>query len=250
MPLPGEWGAAIVLSGAPNYLWFCLWRKLSYRIKLLLFFFSAIAVFIFMDIGYSALNTLARLDVVEAQRDQWQRPADVIDALDLRPGSEVVDLGCGSGYFTLRLSPRVGPSGRVIAEDIRLLPLTFLWVRTALKRDSNVQIVHGTISDPELPTGTLDSALIVNTFHELSDPQSILADVRNSLVPGGRLVVVDREPKPENIGVTETGDHEISPATVESDLSSAGFQVIQLQEPFIVADPDDETWWMIVAVKR
>jgi predicted methyltransferase len=222
----------------------------SYRIKLLLFFLLAIAVFIVMDVGYSALNTLARLDVVEAQRDQWQRPTDVIRALDLRPGSEVVDLGCGSGYFTLRLSPRVGRDGRVIAEDIRWLPLTFLWVRTVLKRDFNVHLVHGKVANPDLPKGRVDAVLIVNTFHELADPQAILAHVRNSLVAGGRLVVVDREPKPQNIGVTEIGDHEIAPAAVEADLTSAGFQVVQLQDPFIEADPNNETWWMIVALKR
>ena len=225
-------------------------EPLSYRLKLLLFFLTAIAIFVVMDVGYSALNTLARLDVVEAQRDQWQRPADVIDALDLRPGSVVVDLGCGSGYFTLKLSPRVGPNGRVIAEDIRLLPLAFLWVRTATRRDFNVHIVHGQISDPDLPDGRVDAVLIVNTFHELADPQAILAAVRTSLVLGGRLVIVDREPKPQNIGVTEIGDHEIAPATVEDDLNSAGFQVARLQDPFVNADPDNETWWMIVALKR
>ncbi|HVB57798.1 MAG TPA: hypothetical protein VNE63_15415 [Candidatus Acidoferrales bacterium] len=84
---------------------------LSYRIKLLLFFLSALAVLVLMDFGYSALDTLSRLDVVEAQRDQWQRPAVVIDALELKPGDEVVDLGCGSGYFTPKLSRRVGSQG-------------------------------------------------------------------------------------------------------------------------------------------
>jgi predicted methyltransferase len=223
---------------------------LSYRFKLLLFFLSAIAVFVLMDIGYSAVNTLSRLDAVEAQRDLWQRPDEIIDALDLRPGSEVIDLGCGSGYFTLKLSPRVGRRGRVIAEDIRLLPLSFLWVRAVTRRDANVHIVRGKVSDPDLPRGSADAVLIVNTFHELADPQSILAHVRNSLVAGGRLVIVDREPKPQNIGVTETGDHEIAPATVEGELKGAGFEVERLRDPFVQADPDNETWWMIIAVKR
>lgn len=237
-------------EAVPRSIVACPLVPLSYRIKLLLFFLVAIAVFIVMDVGYSALNTLSRLDVVEAQRDQWQRPADVIDALDLRPGSEVVDLGCGSGYFTLRLSPRVGSGGRVIAEDIRWLPLTFLWVRTVLRHDSDVHIIHGEVSNPDLPDQRVDAVLIVNTFHEIADPHSILEHVRNSLVAGGRLVVVDREPKPQNIGVTEIGDHEIAPAVVEADLSNAGFQVVRVQDPFINADPDNETWWMIVARKR
>jgi predicted methyltransferase len=222
---------------------------LPYRIKLLLFFLSALAVLALMDVGYSALNTLSRLDAIEAQRDRWQRPADVIDALALNPGAQVVDLGCGSGYFTLKLSPRVAPGGHVLAEDIRRLPLAFLWVRTAMKGEHNVRIIHGLVSDPRLPSATVNAVLIVNTYHEFADPRSILAHVNSALIPGGRLVIVDREPKPQNIGVTEIGDHEIAPSRVEDDLNRAGFQIIGLRDSFISADPDNETWWMIVARK-
>jgi ubiquinone/menaquinone biosynthesis C-methylase UbiE len=220
---------------------------LSDRIKLLLFFLSALVILFFMSIGYSALNTLSRLDVVEAQRDQWQRPAEVIGALDLKPGAEVVDLGCGSGYFTLKLSPQVGRQGRVIAEDVRRLPLAFLWVRALLRGEHNVHVVHGGISDPYLPTGQVGAVLIANTFHELTDPQSILAHVRNALVSGGMLVIVDREPKQTNIGVTEVGGHEISATRVENELKAANFEMVKRQDDFIARDPYNETWWLIVA---
>jgi ubiquinone/menaquinone biosynthesis C-methylase UbiE len=202
-----------------------------------------------MGVGYSALDTLSRLDVVEAQRDQWQRPADVIDALDLKPGNEVVALGCGSGYFTLKLSGQVGSQGRVIAEDIRRLPLAFLWARTILKGEHNVHIVHGWISDPRLPVAQVNAVLIVNTYHELADPRSILAHARASLVPGGRLVIADREPKPANIGVTELGGHEIAASSVASVLRGANFQIVKMENPFVESDPDRETWWLIVARK-
>jgi ubiquinone/menaquinone biosynthesis C-methylase UbiE len=221
----------------------------SYRIKLLLFFLSALAVLALMDVGYSALNTLSRLDVVEAQRDQWQRPADVIQALAIKPGARVVDLGCGSGYFTLRLSTHVGARGSVIAEDIRRLPLAFLWTRTVIKGAHNVHIILGRATDPRLPEGREDAVLIANTFHELADPQSILARVNSSLVPGGRLVVLDREPRSGNAGIAEAGEHEIAATRVEDDLRLANFQVVSVQDPFISGDPDGETWWMIVARK-
>lgn len=223
--------------------------SLSYRIKLLLFFLVALAVLALMNVGYSALNALSRLDIVEAQRDQWQRPSDVISALALQPGARVVDLGCGSGYFTLKLSRPVDPGGRVLAEDIRRLPLAFLWARTILKSEHNVHIIHGAVSDPRLPFASVNAVLIVNTYHEFAEPQSILSHVNSALVPGGRLVILDREPKPRNIGVTEIGDHEIAPVRVESDLKGAGFQIIDVRDPFITADPDKETWWMIVARK-
>ena len=107
---------------------------LNYRVKLFVFICCAAAVFVVLNTGYSALNTISRLDFVEAKRDQWQRPAEVLQLLNIRPGDVVVDLGCGSGYFALKLSRLVGKNGRVIAEDIRGLPLAFLWLRTIFAR--------------------------------------------------------------------------------------------------------------------
>src|SRR5450759_5875142 len=93
--------------------------RLSYRVKLVFLLLCAITILFLVDTAYQGLNTLSRLNIVEAERDQWQRPSDVIQALDLKPGNVVVDLGCGSKYFTLKLSTPVGKSGRVLAEDIR-----------------------------------------------------------------------------------------------------------------------------------
>src|ERR1700724_715320 len=108
--------------------------RLSYCVKLVFFLVSGIIILFFFDTAYQGLNALSRLNVVEAERDQWQRPTDVIRALDLRSGNVVVDLGCGSGYFTLKLSAPVGRNGSVLAEDIRRLPLVFLWLRTFQRR--------------------------------------------------------------------------------------------------------------------
>jgi ubiquinone/menaquinone biosynthesis C-methylase UbiE len=221
----------------------------SYRVKLFLFFLGALAVLVALNTGYSALNTLSRLNVVEADRDRWQRPADVVQALDLKPGNVVADLGCGSGYFTLKLSLSVGGSGRVIAEDIRRLPLAFLWFRTFQKNEHNVSILHGDPIDPHLSVGNVNGVLISNTYHELTDPQAILAHVWRSLVSGGRLVVVDRAPNSANVGVTETGEHEIPADQVESDLRRARFEIVSRQDHFIDSDPDHETWWLLIARK-
>ena len=103
---------------------------MSYRIKLLGFFIGALTVLFVLNTAYAALNTISRLNAVEAERDRWQRPWDVVRALDLRPGNVVVDLGCGAGYFALKLSVPIGDRGRVVAEDVRRLPLVFLWFRT------------------------------------------------------------------------------------------------------------------------
>ncbi len=217
---------------------------LSYRLKLVLFVtFCGIVLFV-SDTAYQALNTLSRLNVVEAERDQWQRPSDVIRELDLRPGSEVVDLGCGSGYFTLKLSPDVGGKGKVLAEDIRRLPLVFLWVRAFQRSERNVSIVHGEPKDPHLPVHSVNAVLIANTYHEFTDAPAILAHVAQSLVPGGRLVVVDRVPRPSG---TAEEQHEISSEQVVSDLIHAGLEIIGRQDHFIEKDPYGESWWLISA---
>jgi len=222
---------------------------LDYRVKLLAFFICALAVFFLLNTGYSALNTLSRLDVVEAERDQWQRPAAVIQALGIRPGDVVVDLGCGSGYFALKLSSPVGKAGRVLAEDIRRLPLTFLWFRTILKNERNVTVVRGGATDPHLARRQVNEVLIANTYHELADSQAILAQVRQSLVSDGRLVVLDRSPNPADIGAARLAEHEISAGQVESELRQAQFEIVTRQDDFIEKDPDNESWWLIVARK-
>jgi ubiquinone/menaquinone biosynthesis C-methylase UbiE len=221
----------------------------NYRLKLAFFFLSALAILVVLNAGYSALNTLSRLNVVEAARDQWQRPIDVVQALALRQGDLVVDLGCGSGYFTLKLSAQIGKSGRVIAEDIRRLPLAFLWFRALRKNEHNVSIVYDDPIDPHLPPAMVNGVLVSNTYHELTDPHSILTHAWQSLISGGRLVVVDRAPNPSNVGITENGEHEISAEQVELDLRQARFEILSRQDHFIESDPDRETWWLLIARK-
>jgi predicted methyltransferase len=217
---------------------------LNYRVKLLVFLLCALATLFVFNTAYSALNTISRLDMVEAERDRWQRPSEVVQALDLRPGNVVVDLGCGSGYFTLKLSLAVSDGGRVVAEDIRKLPLVFLWFRTVRRRAHNVTILHGEPDDPHLPA-RVNAVLIANTYHEFTDSRPILVRVHQALVSAGQLVVVDREPKPADIG--HTGDHEIPAARVENELRQAGFEIVSRRDHFIDRDPDNETWWLIVA---
>src|SRR5262245_34375353 len=95
----------------------------------------------FAVIAYQAIRTLQQLTAIEAERDRWQRPNDIIGALNLTGGAAVADLGSGSGYFTLKLSPAVGSQGAVYAVDIRRLPLRFLWIRALIRGQRNVRVV-------------------------------------------------------------------------------------------------------------
>jgi predicted methyltransferase len=219
---------------------------LSHRAKLFLFILVAVALLFAVNVGYSALETVSRLNALEAERDQWQRPKDVIQALGLKPGDVVVDVGCGSGYFALKLSPEVGKSGRVVAEDIRRLPLVFVWFRTAERGEHNVKVVLGEPADPHLPA-SVNAVLISNTYHEFTDSRPILAHISQSLVSGGRLVVVDREPKPRSAAAPEPSEHEISIDRVGAELRQAKFEIVSRQDDFITRDSYGESWWLIIA---
>src|SRR5262245_24216026 len=145
--------------------------------RLFFFLLSAFAVFAAMYVVYSALNTLRTLDAIEAERDRWQRPAEVVQALDLREGNTVVDLGCGAGYFALKLSPMVGRKGKVLAVDLRKLSLSFLWIRSKLKGHGNIDVIVGDEDNPRLPAGKVDAVLIANTYHEFRNAPLMLDHV-------------------------------------------------------------------------
>ena len=171
----------------------------------------------------------------------------MIQALRLTHGDKVVDLGCGSGYFALKLSSAVGEKGRVIAEDIRRLPLVFLWIRTVMKGAHNVQVLHGQVDDPHLASRGVKAVLIANTYHEFTDSRSILVHLSQSLVAGGKLVIIDRAPRAVDTGNVKAGDHEIAAEKVEGELRQANFTIVTRQEHFIEDDPNHEVWWLIVA---
>ena len=196
---------------------------------------------------YQALSTLKQLDIIEAERDHWQHPSEVIQALNLKSGETVVDLGCGSGYFSLKLSEPVGPNGKVIAEDIRRLSLAFLWMRTQRKGKHNVRVLLGDVDDPHLAPNSVDAVLISNTYHEFTAPGVIMDHVHQSLVPGGRVVIIDRSPRDLQEQADASQEHEISSEQVQADLRKAKFEIDSRTDHFIESDPEHENWWMIVA---
>jgi ubiquinone/menaquinone biosynthesis C-methylase UbiE len=221
-----------------------------HRWRLALFLLGAVLIFGTTYVLYAGLNTLRRLDVVEAERDTWQRPADVIRALDLREGNIVADLGAGAGYFALKLSPAVGRRGQVLAVDIRKLSLSFLWIRAALREPHNIQIIVGEEDDPHLPAEAVDAILISNTYHEFRNPSVMLGRAFRSLRSGGRLVVVDRGPRVPNIEKAQhvPQGHEITIQAVQKELQQKGFEIVGQQDPFIDR-PGEDSWWIAIARK-
>ena len=220
------------------------------RRRLALFLLSSMLIFVTMYVLYSSINTLQRLEVVESERDQWQRSADILRALDLREGNVVMDLGSGAGYFALKLSPIVGNRGEVLAVDIRKLSLFFLWVRAALRRSHNVHVAVGAENDPHLSAEAVDGVLIANTYHEFRDPRMMLDNTFRLLRSGGRLVVVDRGPRVVDGEPAETVSHGhgVPVYVVEEELRRKGFEIVNREDRFIDR-PDEDLWWLLVVRK-
>ncbi len=208
------------------------------RARVALFLTGGLALVALLYVTSQGIDTLARLDVVEQERDQWQRPSEMIQALDLKPGAVVVDLGSGAGYFALKLAPL---AGRVWAVDLRKESLAFLWIRARLRGQRNVTIIVGAEDNPRLP-GAVDAVLIVNTYHELTQRRAILDHVRESMVSGGRLVIADRGPE------METPHHGLPLASVEEEVMREGFEIVRTEDHFL-DQPGEGPWWLIVARK-
>ena len=151
-------------------------------------------VFILSIVG--ALNLQNAVALQESERDRsrdaWQRPAEVFDALAVKTGHRVADIGCGFGYFTFRLAARVGIEGRVYGVDIDPKAIEKVRQRKEREKLEQVEPVLGESNDPHLPAG-LDSVLIVDTYHEFRGWDLMMQAVFRALKPGGRLVIIDGE---------------------------------------------------------
>lgn len=132
------------------------------------------------------------LGVLEGpDRDAWQKPEQVMDALAIGERSTVADVGAGGGWFTVRLARRVGPNGKVYAQDVQQQMLESTSRRVAREGLSNVRYVRGERLDPRLPTAALDAVLMVDTYHEFENPVALLRGVGMSLKPAGRIGIIN-----------------------------------------------------------
>ncbi|MEO6419572.1 MAG: methyltransferase domain-containing protein [Polyangiaceae bacterium] len=154
-------------------------------------------------------------------RADTEQPDKVIDALHLVPGNVVADVGAGTGYFSLRIARKVGPGGKVIATDIQPQMLKMLEANAKTAHVDNVTTVLCTETDAKLPVASVDLALMVDVYHELSRPAETLAQVRVALKPGGRLALV--EYRGEDPSVPIKPEHKTTLPQLRLELDRAGF---------------------------
>ena len=162
------------------------------------------------------------------EREQEENPDGALEAIGLRPGMVVADVGAGTGYMSLRMARRVGPSGKVYANDLQPEMLRRLRDNAAKAGITNVETVLGSEDDPKLPAVRMDLVLLVDVYHEFSQPQKMIDRIRESLKPDGRLVLL--EYRKEDPSVPILPDHKMSVAEVKAELEPQGLVMSQVIE--------------------
>jgi ubiquinone/menaquinone biosynthesis C-methylase UbiE len=181
----------------------------------------------------------------EPARERWQHVDEIIKAAGIAGGSSVADVGAGDGFLTLRIAPIVGENGHIFAVDISDSKLQSLKQRVADAHFANVEIVKGDEGDPRLPAGQLDVVIILNSYHEMPRFREILAHIRESLKPGGRLLIAEPGPLPtEQTRAEQIARHHISSKFVAEEMAQAGFTILEQRERF--AQIPEANWYSLV----
>ncbi len=166
--------------------------------------------------------------LVRSEREQEEQPDKAIEALKIAKGSTVADIGAGVGYMTWRLAKAVGPAGKVYANDIQPEMIRMLEKNMQDRDLTNVEPVLGKIDDPNLPKGAIDLALLVDVYHEFSEPQKMLDRIRESLKPNGRLVLL--EYRKEDPKVPIRAEHKMSVEEVKAEIEPEGYKLDKVLE--------------------
>ena len=160
--------------------------------------------------------------LVRPERIEEEEPDKALDAIGLELGQTIADLGAGVGYMTWRMAKRVGPQGTVYGQDIQPYMLEQLQKNMRERGITNVKTILGGLTDPKLPAASLDLLLMVDVYHEFSEPQKMLRGIHEALKPGGRLVLI--EYRGEDPTVPIRPEHKMTVKQVRAELEPEGFK--------------------------
>ena len=166
--------------------------------------------------------------LVRPERIQEEDPDRMLAALDIKKGAVVADIGAGVGYHVWRLAEIVGPAGKVIGEDIQPGMIDLMKKNIEARKLRNVEIILGTPADPKLPPAAVDLVLMVDVYHEFSDPAAMMRQIRRALKPNGRVVLVEFRKEDPNVPIQPL--HKMSVQDVRSELEPLGFKFQQALE--------------------
>jgi SAM-dependent methyltransferase len=171
-----------------------------------------------------------------AERLQIDR---VMNILAIKSGKTVADIGAGSGWFTVRAAERVTNSGMVYAVDINREAIAYIDKRAEEAHLHNVKTVLGNADDPKLPPDSIDSVLLLKTYHEVAEPVALLRNLRASLRPGARVGIIDRD--------GNGTDHGVHKAIVLREAGDAGYRLLEEHDDLVKADHMD--YFLVLGVK-
>lgn len=163
-----------------------------------------------------------------SERELEEMPETALNEIGLKPGMAVADVGAGVGYFSIRVAKRVGEPGRVYAVDVQPEMLTMLRQRAKKASVNNIVPVLGSEADPKLPQKAIDLALLVDVYHEFSQPQKMLRKILTSLKDEGRLVLL--EYRKEDPAIPIRPEHKMSVDEAKLEVEAEGFQLERVSE--------------------
>ena len=157
------------------------------------------------------------------EREEEEQPDRALSEIGIAKGSTVADIGAGSGAIAWRLAERVGPTGKVYANDIQPRMLELLRQNMTQRKIANVETVLGAVDDPNLPPSSVDLELMIDVYHEFSHPQEMLRHLRESLKPGGRMVLLEYRGEDPSIPILP--EHKMTVAMVKAEVEPEGFRL-------------------------
>lgn len=166
----------------------------------------------------------------DPSRDEWQHPEEIVEALNLKKGAIVADIGAGTGYMVAHLSQAVGEAGTVIAIDAEAAMVDYLTRHSSELGPATIVPQKVGFHDPDLRTESVDAVLILDTWHHMTERESYARKVYAGLKPGGRIVIVDYRPDAES-GPPKS--MRLAASEVISQLKSVGFdaKVVEVSMP-------------------
>lgn len=172
----------------------------------------------------NVMEYIDRLD--RPERDQEQKPAQVVDALGLKPGMSVADLGAGSGYFTRRFVEAVAETGKVYVIDVE--PEALKYVEDSLvhmHRPFDAEFILARPDNPKIPVESVDMIFVCNTYHHLEDRTAYFRNARSSLKPDGRIVIIDyyHDDRSGELGFPK--GHLVARDKVVEEMTGAGYRL-------------------------
>ncbi len=174
--------------------------------------------------GYQGAWWLERAD-----REATQQPEHVLDVIGVKEGMTVADVGCGSGYFSVRISKRVGYGGHVLATDLQPEMLALLEKKmSADPKLANITRILATEKDVSLPRGAVDIALMVDVYHELARPKETVAQIKDALRPGGKLVLVEYRAEDPKVAIRP--EHKMTLAQIRAEMDATDFVFVSTEE--------------------